>query len=383
MMTSGIYKRSRVARWMLSPTLALMLVCPAPLVFGAIEVRIKDIARIAGLDRVPMVGYGIVLGLNGSGDKDLDLTKQTMANLLEVFNIKIAVDDIKSKNVAAVIVTATAEPFYKAGDHLDVQVSSIGDAQSLEGGILMMTPLLDPEGRVSALAQGSLTVGGFSAGIGGAGGDTARKNYTTVGIVPGGATLKYSQEVDFYKDEYLTLVLRHSDFTTASRTADAINEQYDGIAMARDANTVAVRIPNEVLDVGQVAQFVAGLEKLSLTPDVPARVVVNERTGTIVMGGDVHIAEAVIAHGNLTVNIGSRLSVDMPAPFTDASPVVTEKVTTRADEQAARIMLVPDTVTVRDLADVLNQMGATPRDLISILEALQRLGALQMELVAM
>jgi len=360
-----------------------MMGLPGHVVFGAITVRIKDIARISGVDREPLVGYGIVLGLNGSGDKDLDLTKQTMANLLEVFGIKLPVDDVKSKNVATVIVTAIAPPFYKEGDHLDVQVSSIGDAKSLEGGILLMTPMLDPEGRLAALAQGALTVGGFSAGVGGAGGDTSRKNYTTVGIVPGGATLKGNQDADFYKDEYLTLVLRQSDFTTAVRTADAINEKYEGIAMARDANTVTVHIPRGVLDVGQVAQFVAGVEKLSLTPDIPARVVVNERTGTIVMGGDVHIAEAVIAHGNLTVNIGSRLTVDMPKPFTVAKPIVTEKVTTRTDEQPARIMLVPDTVTVRDLADVLNQMGATPRDLISILEALQRLGALQMELVAM
>lgn len=352
-------------------------------VSGAVEVRIKDIARISGVDRVPLIGYGIVIGLNGSGDKDLDLTKQTMANLMEVFKITVPVDDIKSKNVAAVMVTATAPPFHREGDHLNVQVSSIGDAKSIEGGVLLMTPMLDPEGRVYALAQGGLTVGGFSAGVAGPGGETARKNYTTVGIVPGGATLKYSQTEDFYQNDYLTLILRNPDFTTAVRMADAINEKYEGIARARDASTITVRIPEDILDVGQVASFVAGMERLSLTPDVPARVIVNERTGTIVMGADVHIGEAVVAHGNLTVNIGSRLSTYMPEPFTTADPVVTEDVTTRTDEQNAQVMLIPDTVTVRDLADVLNQMGATPRDLISILEALQQLGALQMELVTM
>jgi flagellar P-ring protein precursor FlgI len=349
----------------------------------ALQVRIKDIAHIAGLEEVPLIGYGIVIGLNGSGDKDIDLTKQTMANLMEVFGISIPIDDITSKNVAAVVVSTRVPAFHRAGDKVDVQVSSIGDATSLEGGILLMTPMLDPEGEVYALAQGGVTVGGFSAGISGPGGDTERKNTTTCGLVPGGAALKISQESNFVENDQMMLVLNHADFTTATRMAEAINTEYEGAALARDAGSVIIRVPDGLLEVGQTARFVSALENLSLVPDMKSKIIVNERTGTIVMGADVHISEAVVAHGNLTVNIGSMLHTEMPEPFTDAPPVVTENITTRAYEERAKVMLVPETTTVSELADVLNEMGATPRDLISILEALRQLGALQMDIQTM
>ncbi|MFH0881292.1 MAG: flagellar basal body P-ring protein FlgI [Lentisphaerota bacterium] len=349
----------------------------------AIEARIKDIARVSGLENLELIGYGVVVGLGGTGDKDLTLTKQTMANLLEQFQLTLAVQDVKSKNVAAVIVTAMAPPFHKTGDRIAVQVSSIGDSTSLEGGVLLMTPLIGPSGELYALAQGPLTVGGFSAGKGGPGGETVSKNYTTVGTIPGGAVVKKSQSGDFFKNGLIQLSLRNADFTTATRMAAAINGKFDGSAVARDAGAVSVKIPDDILDVGQAAQFVADLESISLTPDMQAKVIVNERTGTIVMGSDVHISSAVVAHGNLTVNIGSKLTAYMPEPFTTADPVVTEEVTTLTKEDAAKVMLVPGTTTVQELADMLNEMGATPRDLISILEALQKVGALQMEIVSM
>ena len=304
-----------------------------------------------------LIGYGVVVGLSGTGDKDLQLTKQTMANLLEQFGLTMPITDVKSKNSAAVMVTATAPPFHKEGDRISVQVSSMGDAKSLEGGILLMTPLLDPSGKLYALAQGALTIGGFSAGVGGPGGNTLSKNYTTVGTIPAGAVLKYGEDDSFFNNGVMHLALRNPDFTTATRMAHVINDRYEGAAIAKNAGTVIVRIPSELLDIGQEAAFVADLETLSLTPDTRAKVIVNERTGTIVMGAEVHISEAIVAHGNLTVSIDSTLSAYMPEPFTTAKPVVTDDVATQAKEDKAKIMLLPNTTTVRELADMLNENG--------------------------
>jgi flagellar P-ring protein FlgI len=374
--------RNKPGAHTLTALVILLFASSAPLSRG-IEARIKDIARIDGLTGVQLVGYGIVVGLSGTGDKDLMMTKQTMANLFQQFQIKLPTSDIKSKNVAAVMVTALAPPFHRSGDHLDVQVSSIGDATSLEGGILLMTPLLDPDGKLYALAQGGLTIGGYSAGAAGPGGQTETKNYTTVGIVPGGAALRENQADTFLQNGSFRLVLLHADFTTASRMASVINATNEGTATARDAGSVLVRVPPDVLDVGQVASFVAGIEALTVSPDSQSRIIVNERTGTIVMGGNVHIGEAIVAHGNLTVSVGSTLSAYMPNSMTEAKPVVTEKITTGTKEDKAKVILVPGTVTVQELADALNQMGSTPRDLISILEALHRLGAIQMEMITL
>lgn len=369
----------RISTWSLTVLilLAQALACPA------IEARIKDIARLAGLEGVDLIGYGVVIGLSGTGDKDLTLTKQTIANLMEQFNITINITDIKSKNVATVMVTAHAPAFHQEGDRIMVQVSSMGDAGSLEGGVLLMTPLLDPEGQLYALAQGPLTVGGFSVGAAGAGGETVSKNITTVGTIPEGALLRKGQNNDFYRNGVLQVVLRQADFTTATRVATAINNKFEGSAVARDAGNIMVRIPQETMEFGQAAAFVSALESIAVTPDTTAKIMINERTGTIVMGADVHIGQAVVAHGNLTVNITSRLTAYMPEPFTDAKPVVLPETTAAAREDKAKIMLMPGTTTVQELADVLNQLGATPRDLVSILQALQQAGALQMQVVTM
>ncbi len=352
--------------------------------YGAqIQARIKDIARIDGLQSIELVGYGVVIGLNGTGDKDIELSKRTIANIVENFNIKLNPKDVKSKNVATVIVTASAPIFHKAGDRIDVQVSSIGDASSLEGGILLMTPLLSPDGEFYAVAQGGITVAGYSLGVAGPGGQTETKNHTTVGRVPNGAILNKSHKPVFVENGIMNIVLNHADFTTATRIANVINEKYEASAVARDAGTVMVRIPDKWLDVGQVPNFISEIESLYVKPDSKSRVIINERTGTIVMGGDVHIAEAVVAHGNLTVRIGSTLTTYMPQSFTVAKPITTEQITTETKEDKAKIVLIPGTTTVQELADMLNQVGSTPRDLISILEALQSLGALQMEVVTM
>ena len=405
-MTTYLYNRTLAATGfppLLGAILLLASLAAGPVL--AVESRIKDIARIAGLEEVEIIGYGIVAGLAGTGDKDLQLTKQTIANLMDNFQISIAATDIKSKNVAAVAITARIPAFHSANDRVDIKVASLGDASSLEGGILMMTPMLDPNGEVYALAQGCLTVGGFSAGAGGEGGATVQKNHVTTAIIPGGAVLKHGQSTKFCENGMVRLVLRNPDFTTADRMANAINKDLGGIAVAKDASTVAVQIPQDKIDIGQAPAFIARLERIPLSPDTRAKVIVNERTGTIVMGGDVHINEAIVAHGNLTVAVNNRQMVSQPtglalgggiamgsgtgtvtiasAGGAGISTVVTSETTVSNNEEKARVMLVPNTTTVKELSDTLNIMGATPRDMISILEALRELGALQMELISM
>ena len=352
--------------------------------WGASSVRLKDLVRIQGVERRDLVGYGVVVGLNGTGDKDTDLAKRTLSNLMKNFNIFIAEDDITSKNVAMVMVTTSVEPFHRVGDRVDVQVASMGDSSSLYGGVLLMTPLLDGEGNVYATAQGALVVGGYSVGSGGPGGQTETKNFPTVGRVPGGATLKFDDDTDYIDRGQLDLVLRHADFTTAQRIAEAVNAIYPAGAVARDAGSVEVRIPADMLDVGLVSQFISSIETLRVTPDVCARIVVNERTGTVVMGGEVRISTAIVAHGNLTVRVGSSLNVSQPEPFSrGGQSVVTEDVEIEVQEDDSSIMLVPQTTSVQELAEVLNQLGASPRDLVCILEALHKLGALQMEIITL
>ena len=350
---------------------------------GAAQVRLKDLVRINGCERIDLIGYGVVVGLNKTGDKDIELAKRTVSNLMKNFNIFIDPSDITSKNAAVVMLTAAVNPFHRKGDRVDIQVASMGDATSLQGGILLMTPLLDAEGRTYAVAQGALTVGGYSAGVGGAGGATETKNFPTVGRIPSGGTLKYDDTVDFIKEGKLELILRHPDFTTAQRIAEVVESVCPGGSLARDAGTVSVIIPSEFLDVGHASEFVSTIESLRVTPDSCARVVVNERTGTVVLGGEVSIGTAIVAHGNLTVRVGSSLGVSQPQPFSQGETVVVQDVQVEVSEDPSRVMLFPQTSNVQELADVLNQLGASPRDLISILEALQSMGSLQMELITL
>jgi len=345
------------------------------------ESRIKDIARIVGLDEMELIGYGLVVGLNDSGDGDLTMTRQTVANLLDRFQITVPESEIESQNVAAVMVTARIPPFHHEGDRLDVNVMSIGDADSLAGGTLLMTPLLAPDGEVYALAQGALAVGGFSIGNDQPGGQQISQNTPTAGRIPGGATVRTDDNRIWAQNGVLTLSLHHPDFTTAARIAESLNARWPGVAGARDAATVQVRIDEDIIKRGRVANFVADIEMARAVTDMRAKVLLSERTGTIVMGGDIHIHPAVVAHGNLTVSIKSSLGVSQPiAPFTQGQTVVLEDVDTQGVMDEARIMLVPEVVTIQSLADVLNQMGGTPQDLISILQALRRLGAIQVEI---
>ena len=345
------------------------------------ESRIKDIARIVGLDDLELIGYGLVVGLNGTGDGDMTMTRQTVANLLNQFQITVPEKEIDGKNVAAVMVTARVAPFHHAGDRVDVNAFSIGDASSLAGGTLLMTPLLAPDGQVVALAQGALAVGGFSIGKDAPGGQQVTRNTPTAGRIPAGGALRVSDNRAWVQNGLLTLSLNNPDFTTAARIAESLNAKWPGVAGARDAATVQVRISEDILQRGRIANFVADIEKARVVTDMQAKILLSERTGTIVMGGDIHIHPAVVAHGNLTVSIKSSLGVSQPyAPFTQGRTVVVEDVEASNQLEDARVMLVPEVITIQSLADVLNQMGGTPQDLISILQALRRLGAIQVEI---
>lgn len=370
--------------------MACLMVCSVAWGQGAGAVRIKDIVRIAGLESTDLIGYGVVVGLNGSGDRDITLAQQTLANLVEQFSLKIDVDDVVSQNAAAVMVTASAPAFHTAGDRVDVTVSSVGDAESLSGGILLMTPLRDPSGAVYALAQGALTVGGFSVGAGGRGGETVQRNSTTVAHIPEAGLLRKSQDVAFIKNGVIRLLLRHPDFTTADRIASVINDHIGASSIARDAGTVAVHVPSARAGISQLARFISEIEMLRVTPDTKALIVINERTGTIVMGANVNLGQAVVAHGNLTVTIKETLHPSHPSNLflgRNAAPDIrsleTPDVETFVDEERASVMVMPQTTSVQQLADTLNLMGATPRDLISILQALRRAGSLQSEIEVM
>lgn len=345
-------------------------------VFAAPVVRIKDVARIDGVRDNQLKGYGLVVGLAKTGDTDKTIfTVQSIANMLKTFGVTVPAATIEVKNVAAVMVTATLPPFVRPGNTIDVTVSSLGDAKSLQGGTLLMTPLTAGNGAVYAVAQGPLSTGGFSVS---AGGSAAGKNFSTVGRIPNGALVEREVPTTITDGTSLNLVLRQPDFTTASRVAKSINARFGNIAGARDAGTITVGLPGQY--TGDVVGFVAALEDLLVTPDAVAKVVINERTGTIVMGGDVGISEVAIAHGNLQIRIQSGTEVSQPPPFSHGSTVVTPTTNIQVEEPPASLMVLPSSANVGDVVKALNAVGATPRDIIAILQAMKSAGALYAEL---
>lgn len=343
--------------------------------------RIKDITELEGVRGNQLIGYGLVVGLSGTGDSRNSLfTNQALSNVLEKFGISVDSELIRSRNVASVLVTAELPPFVQNGERIDCIVSSLGDAKSLQGGVLLLTPLKGVDGKVYAVAQGPVSIGGFAAGTGG--GNEVQRNHPTVGRIPNGAIVERTVETNFYDATRgtFTLLLKNPDFVTASRIAQAINVEFGGdTARALDANRVEVRIPEHYR--GRVSQLVALVGEIPVEPDMPARVVVNERTGTIVIGGNVRILPVALAHGNLTVTIRTQYEVSQPPPFSPGETVVVpqEEVTVR--EQEARLFRVESGNTIDDLVRVLNALGVSPRDLIAILQALKEAGALQGELV--
>jgi flagellar P-ring protein precursor FlgI len=341
-------------------------------------VRIKDIAEINGVRDNQLVGYGLVVGLDGTGDGKKSLfTVQSMVAMLEKMGISVNAGDIAVSNVAAVMATAELPPFAKAGGRIDVLVNSIGDAKNLQGGTLLMTPLKAANGDVYAVAQGPVNTGGFSAS--GSGG-SVQKNFPTVGRVIGGALVEREIDLDLNSRRQLTLSLRQPDFTTVSRMAEAINTLfYDRIAAAQDAGTVQLKVPMAYL--GNIVGLVAMIESLDVQPDITARVVINERTGTVVMGENVRISTIAIAHGNLSIVIKESPQVSQPLPFSEkGETVVTPDTEINVQEEENQLVLMPSGVSIGDVVNALNALGVSPRDLIAIFQAIKAAGALQAEL---
>jgi flagellar P-ring protein precursor FlgI len=341
--------------------------------------RVKDIASVKGVRSNPLIGYGLVVGLNKTGDRRQTLfSNQSLAALLNRMGVSVPPDGIKVENVAAVMVTGELPAFAEPGTTIDVTVASIGDAKSLQGGVLLMTPLKGPDNQVYAIAQGALSIGGFGAS--GGGGNQVQVNHLTVARVPSGARVeRRAPNVVF--DGSLEIVLDYSDFTTANRLATAVNRAMgDGTAAAVNARTVAVAIPVSFTD--RVVEFIATVEALSVETDVGARVVINERTGTIVMGENVRISSVAVAHGSLSVRIDRQFEVSQPGPFSSRAgeTVVVPDERVDVSEDVARVMQLNEGTTIAELIRALNAIGATPRDIIAILQALRAAGALQAEL---
>lgn len=342
-------------------------------------VRIKDIANIKGVRPNQLVGYGLIVGLNGTGDDDkLKFTIQSMAAMLEKMGVTVRTEDIEFKNVAAVMVTAELPPFPRIGSRIDVLVSSIGDAENLQGGTLLLTPLKAADGQVYAVAQGPVSTGGFDAG--GAAGGGVQKNFPTVGRVPGGALIEKEIALDFNEKKNLTFVLHQPDFTTASRMAQAINAALnDPAARTRDAGTIEVNVPEKYW--GNTVELATLIENLGVTPDTVSKVIINERTGTVIMGENVRISTVAIAHGNLSIQVKETENVSQPLPFSPrGETAVTPDSEVFVEEGNNPIFLVKSGVSIGDVVRALNALGVSPRDLIAIFQALRAAGALQAEL---
>lgn len=346
--------------------------------------RIKDIAQLHGVRDNQLLGYGIVTGLNGTGD---DMTKsvfslQAIYNMMTRHGITIDpdnIEDIKIENIAAVMVTGTLPPFAKSGSRMDVQVSSIGDASSLAGGTLLMTPLLGPDGNVYSVAQGPVIVGAFSFGGKAA---EVQQNHPTVGRIAGGAIIEKSVPMEIGNNGILQYQLRDADFTTAANLAGSVNKKFGpGTAYADSPGTVQVKILEPYKD--HVVDYIAALESLPVQSDTPAKIVVNEKTGTIVMGRDVRLSTVAVSHGNLSLIIREDATVSQPNPLAGGETVVTPETTIDVIEDDGELVVLDldEGVSIGEIANALNAIGATPRDLIAIFQAIKASGSLQGELV--
>jgi len=350
-----------------------------PAVFAE-PVRLKDIASFAGRADVRLFGYGLVVGLQGTGDgAGTQFTVQSLASMLTRLGITVVPEEIKVKNVAAVMVTSAVTPAMKAGSHFDVTVSSMGDAQSLQGGVLLLTPLTSLDGQLFAYAQGPVSTGGFN--VEAQGGARVSKNYTLVGRVPGGGVLEKELMLFEPPGGKIRVVLRDPDYTTARRVAEVINVVYPEAAVPADQASVEVSMPEEFQEDGGKVAFISSLEALTLTPDMPARVVINEKTGTIVAGEHVTIAPVALAHGNITIQIRTRPIISQPAPFSKGETVTQTQADIEVTETEAQVVYMQESTNIHEVAQALNSIGATPRDIIAIFQALKKAGALRAELV--
>lgn len=345
---------------------------------NAHAVRIKDLASFEGVRDNQLVGYGIVVGLNGSGDSDQARVQiQSVVTMLERMGVTIGVNQIKVKNVAAVLVTTTLPPFAKQGNKLDVLVSSLGDAKSIAGGTLIMTPLKGADGQVYAVAQGSVLTNSFAFAGQGA---SAQKNFPTAGRIPAAALVEREIPNTLAGKSTLRLNLHQADSTTATRIAGAINDKFKAtVARNTDPGSVVLSIPD--VYTNRTVEFMAALEILDVIPDNLARVVLNERTGTIVMGDQVRISTVAVSHGNLSLVIKETPQVSQPAPLSKTGETkVVPRTEMKVEEEVKRLTVMSEGSNIGDVVRALNALGVTPRDLISILQAVKAAGALQADL---
>lgn len=361
----------------------LLLLLAATLCAHGETLRVKDLGKLQGWRENALVGYGIATGLAGTGDSQTNRsTRQALSNVFSQFNLTIPPDQVQARNVAVVMVSAALPTFAREGDRLDVTVTSAGDAKSLVGGSLLLTSLKGANGRVYALAQGPLSVGGYRYD---ANGNVVQKNHPTVGSIPDGATVEVGVQAQMLDvNDNVTFVLAEADYTTAQRVAAAINRQVgDGLAQARDASGIEVKVPPAQRE--QLVNFLARIENVTVEPDRRAKVVINERTGTVVTGGDVKISQVAISHGDLKINIVNQNAASQPANLIAGGPGVRTAVVTNTridvDEQNGPGFLASGSASVADLVQSLNKLKTNTRDVISILRAIKAAGALHAELV--
>lgn len=345
----------------------------------SLTVRVKDLAEIEGVRGNQLIGYGLVVGLNRTGDRTQQniYARQTLQNVLERMGITTPLNSMQPENMATVLVTATLPPFARQGSRIDVTVSSIGDARSLQGGTLIITPLKGVDGQVYAVAQGSVSIGGLAAG---GGGNSVDINHPTAGRLPNGATVERIVNTSLAAANALTLVLRQDDFTTAARLGKVVNEHFGaGTARALDSRNIEVRVPTKFSD--DHVSFIAELETLRLQTDVKAKVIINERTGTIIMGRDVRLSSVAISQGGVTVRIGTEYDVSQPSPLTrNGDTVVVPRTNVEVKERKPESVVLPDGATVDEVVRGLRSVGVSARDIISILQAIKSAGALAADL---
>lgn len=341
--------------------------------------RIKDVTLIEGGRDNQLVGYGLIVGLAGDGDSNSQTTLKSVANVLARYGITIDSTQMKAKNAAAVMVTADINAFLKPGSRIDIVVASMGDAKSLQGGVLLQTPLLGADGRVYAVGQGPIAIGGFLGGAGGAGGATVQKNHPTVGTISNGAIVEREIPTQFVRNGSLALQLLNPDFTSASRLSSSINAIWPGIAIPRDAATVDIKVPTAFQ--GREVSFIANLGQLEMNPDTEARVIINERTGTIVATSSVRLSAVAISHGALTITVSSNIGVSQPNAFSGGQTMAVPSTQTAVNEVKGGFTVMHEAPSVEQLASALNALGVSTRDMMAIFQSLKRAGALQAELI--
>ncbi len=352
---------------------------------NGITARVKDIAYVQGVRDNQLYGYGIVIGLSGTGDskKVINFTTRIISNVFEKLGVVIAdrEQDFISKNIAIVMVTADIPAFAKPGARLDVLVSTVGDAKSLKGGVLIQTPLQGADNEVYAVAQGPLSISGGENLVGDA--QRVVKGHTTVATLPSGAIVEKEIKFNLFDEKFINIVLKDPDFTTSTRLVRAIDNVFGGTASSVSPAMVRVEVPEFYINTSNMVEFIAELEEISVSPDAVARIIINERTGTIVIGQNVRISTVAVAHGNLTITITESPEAIQPAPFGAGNTEVIPNTNIEIDETRSQLKIVPEGATVQDVARTLNVLGVGPRDLISIFQAIKKSGSLHAELVIM